>query len=190
VSGRLHAGQKCIVLTGLRDDAEKTAEALRKKNGDKFTIWMAHGDTSATDRAEIARRYMAHPGPCVIVGTSAAWGESLSLHDTDYLAVVQTPWTWGQIRQIEGRVRRLGQRRRCTIEYFCAAGTRDMRVYDVIRPKLAAQETLSDDSHIREVREALAGGTDRQLIDSIFDDIVGGRMKETDIFGEFDDEAA
>lgn len=185
VAGRLRQGQKCLVFTGLRDDAEKTAEKLTKETGGRFAIWMAHGDTSSTERARIAREYMAHPGPCCIAGTSAAWSESISLHDTDYLGVVQTPWTWGQIRQIEGRVRRLGQKRRTTIEYWCAAGTRDMKIYDIVRPKLAAQETLSRDSHIRDVREAFAGGSHRSLLDSIFDDIVEGRMKETDILGDW-----
>lgn len=187
VGERLRQGQKCLVFTGLRNDAEQTHEAIVKETKGRFQTWMAHGGMTTKERERIRKEFMAHPGPCAIVGTGHAWGESLSLHTAHYLAIVQLPWTWGQIRQWEGRVRRLGQLCRITIEYMYAAGTRDMRVYDIVRPKLAKQEAISDDSHIRDVREAVAGGTDKQLKQSIFDSIVGGTMKETDIFDAFDD---
>jgi hypothetical protein len=67
-------GGKVTVFTALRKDCEKFATALQKA-APGLKVWMAHGDHSTVVRDQIREEYMAHPGPCALVGTGNAWGE-------------------------------------------------------------------------------------------------------------------
>lgn len=173
----MQGGQKVLVFTGRRRDVDNLRAKILKglertmpaTKGVPWKLWAAHGETPPEDRETIREDYMAAPGPACIVGTGAAWGESLNLHDTDRLIVVLLPWTWGQIRQWEGRVRRLGMTRPCIIEYLVAEGTVDERISGVVLDKLAAVEAVLPDEQVTEVREAVQGGTDDAVIDGLLD---------------------
>ena len=172
VADCLRAGQKVLVFTGLRKDVgtlhDAILSALQKAKVADYKLWAAHGGSPPDERETIRDDYMAHQGAACIVGTGAAWGESVNLQDTDRLVVVMLPWTWGQIRQWEGRVRRLGGRS-CLVEYLVAEGTVDERVSSIVLEKLAAVEDVLPDSQVAGVRETLQGGTDDALIDGLLD---------------------
>ena len=163
----LKDNQKVLVFTGRRRDVTKIFEGVSKKAPPNATVWAADGSTPPEERETIREDYMAAPGPACIVGTGAAWGESVNLHDTDRLMVVLLPWTWGQIRQWEGRVRRLGMKRPCIIEYLVAEGAVDERISGVVLDKLAAVEAVLPDAQVTEVRESVQGGTDDNVIDGL-----------------------
>lgn len=165
----LQGGQKVLVFTGRRRDVTAIHERIAKKLPAGAKLWHAHGETPAEEREDIREEYMAHKGAACIVGTGAAWGESVNLQDTDRLIIVLLPWTWGQIRQWEGRVRRLGQSRACVIEYLVAEGTVDERISGVVLEKLAAVEEILPDEQVTGVREAVQGGTDEEVIDGLLD---------------------
>jgi len=167
----LRAKQKVLIFTARRRDVASIEKALRRKTAKMqgLALWAADGGTPAEEREGIREEYMAHPGPACIVGTGAAWGESLNLHDTDRLVVVLLPWTWGQIRQWEGRVRRLGMQRSCIIEYLIAEGTIDERIANIVLGKLAAVEAILPDEQLQGVRETVQGGTDEEVIDGLLD---------------------
>ena len=164
----LRDNQKVLVFTGRRRDVVTIYDRIAKKLPPAACLWAADGSTPPEDRETIREDYMACKVGC-IVGTGAAWGESLNLHDTDRLIVVLLPWTWGQIRQWEGRVRRLGMTRPCIIEYLVAEGTVDERIAGVVLEKLAAVEAVLPDEQVSEVREAVQGGTDDNVIDGLLD---------------------
>jgi SNF2 family DNA or RNA helicase len=165
----LNDNQKVLVFTGRRRDVTSIFDRIRKQAPAGALLWAADGETPPDDRETIREDYMAAPGPACIVGTGAAWGESVNLHDTDRLIIVLLPWTWGQIRQQEGRVRRLGMQRSCIIEYIVAEGTVDERIAGVVLDKLAAVEAILPDEQVTEVRESVQGGTDDNVIDGLLD---------------------
>jgi SNF2 family DNA or RNA helicase len=109
-------------------------------------VWVAHGDTDASTFAAIHTEYMAHPGPCVLIGTYQAWGESLNLQDTDHMVVAMVPITPGEIEQMEGRGARLGQSRPLTITYVLAENTIDERLAAILLDKLPAVERVTGET--------------------------------------------
>jgi len=152
----LHDGEgKVIIFTGRRKDAEQLAASVQKATGAQ--VWMGHGDTPAPVRDEIREQYMASDGPCVLVGTGDAWGESLNLQDTDALILAQLPYTPGQVVQWEGRVARLGQKRPVIVHYVVAEGTVDERVAALLLEKLPAVEAVVGDGVAGQLHSELSG---------------------------------
>gem|GEM_PF-4482595 len=91
--------------------------------GEKIeTAWALPSDE---DRHQMQIDYMAHPGPCVLVGTMGAWGTGLDLQDTDYMAIAMLPDSPGHFIQVIGRPSRLGQKRACLITVYVGEGTAD-----------------------------------------------------------------
>jgi len=110
IEDHVSVGQKVVVFTGRRRDCEALGKSVRsipfvkgRKGEGGVQVWVAHGGQSQKMRDEIVRGYMAHPGPCVLVGTGPAFGESLNIHETDAALFVMLPYTPGQLRQWEGR---------------------------------------------------------------------------------------
>jgi hypothetical protein len=111
--------------------------------------------------------YMSHPGPCVLIGTIDAWGESYNLQDTDLLLVVMLPYTPRHVIQLEGRVVRLGMLRSPLIRYLIAEGTIDEHVAHLVLKKLPAVEMIVGNGELASLPSELAGGTDEELIQSL-----------------------
>ena len=173
IEDHLRSQQKVVVFTGRRRDCDELGDLVKKSQGTKqtkATVWAAHGGQSTQARQDIVDDYMAHPGPCVLVGTGDAFGEAINLHDTDAALFVMLPWTPGQIRQWEGRFCRLGQRRPVVIYYVISEDTVDEHVADKLIGKLPAVERVSEDTELSEAAAAIGGTQDADaLADSILD---------------------
>jgi len=162
---------KIVVFTGRRKDAEELARQIGNALKDT-KVWMGHGDTNVHDRDIMREAYMAHAGPCVLVGTGDAWGESLNLQDTDALILAMLPYTPGQVVQWEGRVSRLGQKRPVLIYYVIAEGTVDERVAALLLDKLPAVEAVVGDGVAGALHDELMGVNDEdELIESMLSKI-------------------
>jgi hypothetical protein len=160
VEDHVASKQKVVLFTGRRRDCDALGKSIRsnkyvKKN--EVTVWCAHGKHDQDTRDQIVRDYMAHPGPCVLVGTGPAFGESLNIHDTDAAFFVMLPYTPGQLRQWEGRFCRLGQQRPVVIYYVVAEGTVDEHMASILIDKLPAVEKVVDDTELGAAKDALAG---------------------------------
>jgi hypothetical protein len=160
VEDHVSSKQKVVLFTGRRKDCEALGKSIRnakqvKKN--EVTVWVAHGGDSQDRRDEIIQEYMAHPGPCVLVGTGPAFGESLNIHDTDAAFFVMLPYTPGQLRQWEGRFCRLGQKRPVVIYYVIAEGTVDEHMAAILIDKLPAVEKVVEDGELAAAKGVLAG---------------------------------
>lgn len=154
------SGQKVLVFTGRREDCAQLGGDVAKMSSVKATgaaTWFAHGEMAFEDRQKLVDDYMAHPGPCVFVATMQAFGTSLNLHDTDALLFVQLPLTPEQLRQAEGRVARLGQKRPVVVYFVIAEGTIDEHWATVLISKLPAVGTVTGDDELVEAEDALAG---------------------------------
>lgn len=158
--------QKVTVFTGRRADVGRLAAAIEKKTKG-VQLWQAHGEDSPEMRQQIARSYAVHDGPCVLVGTVDAFGESIDgLQHTDVALFAMIPWTHGVVEQAEGRFVRLGQDRPVLILYVVAEGTVDEHVADLLMQKLDAV----DDSVARLGVQAEAGATAEGLMGLLSDE--------------------
>lgn len=177
VESHVLSGQKVVIFTGRKDDCDKLGDQVRRNGGvkaRKAAVWSAHGSQSTAARQVIVDEYMEHPGPCVLVATGHAFGESLNLHDTDAALFVMLPYDPGQFRQWEGRFTRLGQQRPVVIYYVIAEGTVDERVAGILIDKLPAVERIARDTELAEAGDILAGYDDMDSDDfaqSILDDL-------------------
>ena len=136
---------KVLIFTGRKRACDTLHKSVRGAKRD-LQVWVAHGDTDASTFAAIHAEYMAHPGPCVLIGTYQAWGESLNLQDTDHMVVAMVPITPGEIEQMEGRGARLGQSRPLTITYVLAENTIDERLAAILLDKLPAVERVTGET--------------------------------------------
>jgi superfamily II DNA or RNA helicase len=160
VEDHVYAGGKVILFTGRKKDCDALGDMIKKCEAVKKTkapVWAAHGSTSATARQEIVDEYMATPTAAVLVATGDSFGESLNLQDTDALLFVMLPYTPGQVRQWEGRVARLGQKRPVTVYYVIAEGTVDEHVADILIRKLPAVEKIAKDEELAAAKDVIAG---------------------------------
>jgi superfamily II DNA or RNA helicase len=177
VESHVLSKQKVVIFTGRKADCDTLGEQVRKNSAvksSKAAVWSAHGSQSTTARQVIVDRYMAHPGPCVLVATGHAFGESLNLHDTDAALFVMLPYDPGQFRQWEGRFTRLGQKRPVVIYYVIAEGTVDEHVAGILIEKLPAVERIAKDTELAEAGDILAGYDSMdldELAQSVLDDL-------------------
>jgi hypothetical protein len=162
---------KLFVVTGRRRDCDElgrqVAQAFAHKGasaGAAPAVWAAHGGTDPKGRQAIQDAYMDHPGPCVLIGTIDAWGESLNLHDSDLLLVVSLPYTPGQLDQLEHRVHRLGQDRPVIVRYLCANSTIDERVAELLLSKLPAVEHVVGAGVLDGLTDQLKGIDNRDAV--------------------------
>lgn len=173
VKDRVGDKAKIIVFTGRREDCTALGKAIQTSLKKKLTIdenlWVASGERTQKERLTIMDAYMAHEGPCVLVGTYQAWGTSLNLQDTDHLIFGMLPYTPGMLEQAEGRVHRLGMDRPVQITYLIAEETVDETISELVLGKLASIEKVVDAGGLDGLSGALAGLDDKE---SLLDDML------------------
>lgn len=156
VTDALRSGLKVVVFTGRRRDCDVLGEAITKAAPANAKVWTAHGGAPDGYRDQVRWEYMGnaargiprHPGPCCIVGTGDAWGESVNLQDTDTAFFVMLPYTPRAIRQWEGRFQRMGGTRSVLIRYILAIGTVDEDVADTLLGKLPPVVEIVNDEEL------------------------------------------
>ena len=160
VEDHVSSNHKVVLFTGRRRDCDRLGEDIRKAGVVKqldVTVWAAHGGVSTAKRQDIIDDYMAHPGPCVLVGTGDAFGESLNIHDTDAAIFVMLPYTPGQLRQWEGRFTRRGGVRPVIVYYVICEDTVDEHIADILISKLPAVESIVNDEELAAAKVVIAG---------------------------------
>ncbi len=181
IEAHIESGQKVVVFTGRRADCEKFAEATQRAVGKEVTIWAAHGDASPEMRQRVVDAYMEHPGPCVLVGTGDAFGESLNLQRTDAAFFVMLPYTPGQLEQWEGRFTRRGQDRPVIIYYAIAEGTVDEHVASILIDKISGATRVANSGALTDANDVIAGAEDpAELAASILSKLTAGAEDDDD----------
>lgn len=161
---------KVLLFTSRRRDAEDWARRLRSKfkgtkTREQLQVWCSTGEDSADLREAIRRDYMAHPGPCVLVVTNQAWGESINLQDSDVQVLTCLPWTPGELDQLEGRGVRVGMDRPILIVYPVCENTVDERVSAVLLSKLPDVQATTGDKAAQQLEDDLLGDQDALITD-------------------------
>jgi len=151
-------GEKVVVLTGRRADAEKLGQAFRKAYPD-LPCWVAHGENSQKERKAIKSDFIAHEGSgAVLIGTLEAWGEAIDgLQYANRCLVPMLPWHQGKLIQMEGRFERFGADFSTIIEYVVAIRSVDETVLDLVISKTEQAADAMADDELRALAEALEG---------------------------------
>lgn len=190
VEDHLRCGQKVTLFTNRKKDVERWVAAVQKlpvMKSEEIPVWGVHGELGTSeDRATIAQEYMDAKTACCLVATIESFGASINLHDTDAVYVIQLPYTPGDLRQMEGRFARQGQKRPVVIYYVICTGTVDERLADILISKLPAVESVVGDTELMEAQAAL-GGTDRYASREEFAESVLAKLNEAEAYTNTED---
>lgn len=117
----LSGGGKVVLFTARRQDCEDWASLIDKAldkavkksiyGGVKPDLWWGHGGIDEREREEYVKKFKNSAGPCVLIGTGQAFGESVDgLQTADLALFVMLPWKPGVFDQWRGRFDRIGGR--------------------------------------------------------------------------------
>lgn len=166
---------KVLIFTGRNRDVEDWAERITSRaprlakavGAPEVHVWWSHGSSHTPDQREDLRQaYMDHPGPCVGVLSTEAWGESFNLQDTDVQVVTMLPWTPKGIDQLEGRGHRLGGRQILVI-YLVPEGSKAEAVAGVLATKFSDVVLVTGDEESAAVRQQLIGDEDELIAEHL-----------------------
>ena len=169
-------GEQCVVLTGRREHAVRLGEMLGHRTN--HPVYVATGeDGDMGSRQALVQTFRGTPlgsaGPGVLIGTLQAWGDAIDgLQGVPRAYICMLPWNL-MLVQLLGRFRRLGGGDTATqVMILIAEGTKDLRMVEVVLPKLRAAATITQS----EVADALAtqfdashADRDTDLIQELFD---------------------
>lgn len=159
VAEAVASSQKVTVFTGRHNDCERLESAIRKSCANALgeKIWMSHGGFAMRQRDAAREAYMRCEGPAVFIGTGEAFGESITLAETDLAIFAMLPINARQLLQWEGRFTRRGYSRNVLILYPVAEGSYDERVHEILLSKLPAVADVQQDSNFSEAARVIAG---------------------------------
>lgn len=173
----LEDGDQVAIFTERPIHAQHMAETLRTMT--KCPVYLSQDDSG--DRQMLVQTFRGEPrgsaGPGVLIGTLKSWGDSIDgLQGTPHVFVCMLPWNLSFV-QFLGRFRRHGGGARgSVIHILVAEGTRDLRMVEVVVPKLRAAETITDSAPAGELAGALTAGQetrDSAMLAELFD-MLGG----------------
>ncbi len=171
------AGDKVVVFTMLRKNAEGIANELRRKlkksrewsarmRQVKAEMWCAHGDTPSQTRFAAARAFREHNGAAVFVTTIDAMQVAVSLKGATSVHFADLHWNPAAMLQAEDRPYEVGTRG-LNIVYYVMKGTIDEHVEAVVLPKFKTQESVVGEEGAADVRSTFAG--QKETLDQILD---------------------
>ena len=163
VETRVPMQHKVCIFTARRLDTEDLAAAIRNQMPG-LQVWHGHGGHANEDRDLMAEAYMAHPGPCVLVGTGDSFGTGMNLQDTDDAIFAMLPYTWKQLGQWRWRFSRPGQKRPCNALFVIAEGTYDEVIVDILLSKMESVFQTMGDEDSERVVGTLSGDMDDEAI--------------------------
>jgi len=152
------ANEKVAVFTKRRVLVD-TIELLLRKDGHK--VVRITGAESPAERTVARQTFQNHDGPVVMLLTKAG-GRALNLQAGGHLIFFDLPWSYGQTRQVIGRLKRVGSsHRRIAVYFFLARAsgrpTIDQHVLSVVKKKkVLFNAVLGDDDDIKTTKSDLA----------------------------------
>ena len=143
----LRGGGKVVLFTARRQDCEDwmsyvekalTREVKQKNFGGRMpSLWWGHGGTDEREREDMVSAFRQHDGPCLLIGTGQAFGESVDGLQTADLAIFSMlPWRPGDFEQWKGRFDRIGGRP-TLLKVVLARKTYDEKVAGILADKIA-----------------------------------------------------
>lgn len=102
-----------------------------------------YGATSAAARDKAVKDFQSG-AKRVFVGNIKSAGVGITLTKASHMAIVELPWTPGDMDQAEDRIHRIGQVQRVTIWYLLGARTIEMEIAELLDEKRKTVEAIID----------------------------------------------
>ena len=170
----LYTGGGGLVMREATNWASRITKALQKevKSGNFRNkmpdVWWGHGGTDDREREEMVVSFRKSDGPCLLIGTGQAFGESVDgLQTADLAIFAMLPWKPGDFVQWKGRFDRLGGSA-TLLKVVVATGTYDERVVEILVEKFGPIESFLKADELEGLGDKLLGMEDEQaLVSSI-----------------------
>jgi superfamily II DNA or RNA helicase len=108
------------------------------------------GSVSQQDRDAAVTEFQTNPAIRLFVGNIKAAGVGLTLTAASNVAIMELPWTPGELVQAEDRCHRIGQKNAVIIHYLLAAGTIEERIARLIDGKRRILDMVLDGEQTEE----------------------------------------
>ena len=182
----LRGGGKVVLFTARRQDCEDWAayihKALKKEvakgnfDGELPQLDWGHGGIDERVREGMVEGFKGHPGPCILVATGQAFGESVDGLQTASLAIfAMLPWRPGDFDQWRGRFDRIGG---CAtlLKVILAKMTYDEKVAGILADKMGPIKEYLEAEQYQGLDNKLLGLDDRdKMRASILTSLFGGK---------------
>jgi SNF2 family DNA or RNA helicase len=168
-------GSKTLVFTRFRSTLDVVSKGLATA-GVEHSLF--HGGMSAPEKDQAVQR-LRDEVP-VMVATEVG-GEGRNLQFANVLVNYDLPWNPMKIEQRIGRLHRIGQTREVYVYSFCARGSAEDRILDVLDKRIHLFELV-----IGEVDMILGRSTQEQEFEDRIFDIVARAQSEAEVASGFD----
>jgi SNF2 family DNA or RNA helicase len=170
----LDSGQKVVVFTYLREQAEWIAKGIDKalqKEKRPRPVYCANGKQTPQQRDTLAKAFREAEGPTAFVATIDSVGVAISLVGAElvlFADLLYEPW---KLLQAEGRTHRFDSGVKVLIRYLVARGTIDEALEASIVSKLRTIEAALGTDADNSALEALLGTEETdgaKIVDRLF----------------------
>lgn len=176
---------KVVLFTARRQDCEDWASRITKalqkevKSGNFRNkmpdVWWGHGGTDDREREEMVVSFRKSDGPCLLIGTGQAFGESVDgLQTADLAMFTMLPWRPGDFEQWKGRFDRLGGRP-TLLKVVLAKRTYDEKISGILAEKIGPIRQFLAAEQYEGLDDKLMGIDDREAMrTSVLNTLFGG----------------
>lgn len=116
-------------------------DVLKRRINAKYVV--LDGTTNNKDKHLAAQQFQTDPATRVFIGSRSAWA-GVTLTAASNLGFTEFWWRPGDIRQGEGRIRRIGQMETSFIHFFYAVGTIEERICKILQNKQGDSSSVLD----------------------------------------------
>lgn len=140
--------EKVVIFSWFKKWSYRLKKLIEDKLG--FVPMTITGDDSDKVRSEVKKRFNQNPTSDAnsnVVIITAAGKEAINLTAARHMILANLPWSYGDLRQIVGRIARQGSKWQKVIAHMLINKTTvDEKVYDVLKSKQGLSQMLMNDS--------------------------------------------
>lgn len=137
----LESGEKLVVFAIHRE----TIDALMKEFPKAVKI---DGSVKDKKRQETVKRFQTDPKVRLLIGNIKAAGVGLTLTAASNAAIIEFPWSPGELTQAEDRIHRITQSKQVTIHYLVGVGTIELDIIQLLHFKQKVVEDVLDGVYV------------------------------------------